>query len=370
MKNQLLFCLLMISWIATRAQDGLPPNPTESKCYVKCVTPDVYGDSTVRVMVRAAYNTMKVVPAVYKDETETIVTQEASKRFEYVAAVYRTVYDTITTVDPYNKLTIREASLTSAAETVRLEPAQARWEMGPPAPDCASPNPMDCRIVCWKEYPAKFTSVPTQTLASDVSTNSARIARKYKVVSRKVIDKPATTREIAIPQKTTTVAKRVLVSDEKTVTTQVPAEYKDITVRVLKEKGGLTVWREMECELTTAEGQVLPIFYASGSAELTPQSKKTIDDNLLELMRREPLVRVELQSHTDSQGDATSNMRLSQRRAQSVVDYLVVKGIKRTRLVAKGYGETKLTNRCRDGVPCSAGEHSQNRRTAFRVLSN
>lgn len=361
--------IVLLSFAGLRAQDGLPSNPSESKCYVKCVTPDVYGDSTVRIMVRPAYKKLEVVPTEYRTEEVTIVTQEASKRFEYVPATYKTVYDTVVIEEGYNKLKINPAVLVGSSETVKVEPSVARWEMGPPAPDCASPNPMDCRVVCWKEYPAKFNNIPTEKLQSDAGSNANRVARKIKVVSRRVIDQPATTREIPIPQKTQKVSRRVLVKDETTREIAVPAEYKDITVRVLKEKGGLTVWREMECDLTTEEGQVLPIFYASGSAVLTPESKKTIDDNLLALMVREPLINVELQSHTDSRGSASSNMSLSQRRAQSVVDYLVSKGISRSRLIARGYGETRLTNNCRDGVDCTPSQHAQNRRTAFRVIS-
>lgn len=370
MKKSILLLLAFVATsIALHAQDGLPQNPTESKCYVKCVTPDEYGDSTVRVMVKPAYTTLTVVPAVYKTVTETIVVQEASKRYEYVPAVYRTVYDTVVVEEGYNKLAIQKATFNNSAETVQTAPAVARWEMGPPAPDCASPNPMDCRVVCWKEYPAKFNNVPIETLGNDAGTSSARIARKTRVIKRQVIDKPATTREIAIPEKTITVSREVLVEDEKTTKQTVPAQYEDVQVTVMKKKGGLTVWREMECELTTEEGQVLPIFYETGSAALTAASRKTIDDNLLELMRREPLIRVEIQSHTDSRGSAASNQSLSQRRAQSVVNYLVDKGISRTRLVAKGYGETRLTNNCRDGVNCTQLQHSANRRTSFRVLS-
>lgn len=358
-----------LTFSAAFAQDGLPPNPSESKCYVKCVTPDVYGDSVVRVMVKPAYKVLTIVPAEYKTVTQTIVTQEASKKFEYIPAVYKTVYDTVITEEGYNKLAIRKATFASASEAVKVEPQMARWEMGPPAPDCASPNPMDCRVVCWKEYPARYTNVPTQKINDNANTDATPIIAKYKLVKRQIIDQPARTREIQIPEKTTTVTRRELVSDEKTTEKTIDAEYTDVKIRVLKEKGGLTVWREMECELTNEDGQVLPIFYATGSAALTYESKKTIDDNLLALMEREPLIRVELQSHTDSRGSSESNRSLSQRRAQSVVDYLVSKGIKRTRLIARGYGETRLSNRCKDGVPCSEQEHSANRRTSFRVLS-
>lgn len=91
-------------------------------------------------------------------------------------------------------------------------------------------------------------------------------------------------------------------------------------------------------------------------------------DELIRTLRDNPTLRIELSSHTDSRGNDAYNMALSQRRAQAAVDYLVSRGIARDRLVAKGYGETRLVNDCGNGVPCSAEQHQANRRTEVTVL--
>ncbi len=91
-------------------------------------------------------------------------------------------------------------------------------------------------------------------------------------------------------------------------------------------------------------------------------------DNLAQLMK-ENQISIELGSHTDARGSYKYNMVLSQKRAQSVVDYLVQQGIAPSRLTAVGYGETRLANRCADGVTCSEAEHQANRRTMFTVTS-
>lgn len=91
-------------------------------------------------------------------------------------------------------------------------------------------------------------------------------------------------------------------------------------------------------------------------------------DRLVATMRDNPGLKIELSSHTDSRGSDSYNDKLSQRRAQSAVDYLVSRGIARERLVAKGYGETRLLNRCSNGVKCSVAEHQANRRTEVEVL--
>ena len=80
-------------------------------------------------------------------------------------------------------------------------------------------------------------------------------------------------------------------------------------------------------------------------------------------------VKVAISSHTDSRGSASANLQLSEQRAKAVANYLISKGINASRLVAKGFGETRLKNRCSDGLSCTEQEHAVNRRTEFRVLN-
>ncbi len=91
-------------------------------------------------------------------------------------------------------------------------------------------------------------------------------------------------------------------------------------------------------------------------------------DNLVRILKRYP-ISVELGSHTDSRASFEYNIELSQKRAESAVRYIVMNGIDPIRITAKGYGETQLTNHCKDGVPCSEEEHQANRRTEFKITS-
>ncbi|MEC3881154.1 OmpA family protein [Parapedobacter sp. 10938] len=110
------------------------------------------------------------------------------------------------------------------------------------------------------------------------------------------------------------------------------------------------------------------IYYDFDKHNIRPDAAEILDE-LVRTMRDNPTLKIELSSHTDSRGSNAYNEALSQRRAQSAVDYLVSRGIARDRMVAKGYGETKLVNRCADGVPCSREEHQANRRTEVTVLA-
>jgi outer membrane protein OmpA-like peptidoglycan-associated protein len=116
------------------------------------------------------------------------------------------------------------------------------------------------------------------------------------------------------------------------------------------------------------------IYYDLDKADLRPRSKEILD-TIVQLMNRYPKIRLELGSHTDCRADSLYNEALSQRRADSAVNYIGTKGIDIARLVAKGYGETKLVNDCAcEGTwvkrACTEEEHQLNRRTTFKLLDN
>ena len=80
------------------------------------------------------------------------------------------------------------------------------------------------------------------------------------------------------------------------------------------------------------------IFYDLGKWNLLPESIASLD-TMVYLLKQNPTVAIELMAHTDCRGNDADNLVLSQKRAQSVVDYLISKGIQQGRLIAKGYGE-------------------------------
>jgi len=119
---------------------------------------------------------------------------------------------------------------------------------------------------------------------------------------------------------------------------------------------------------TTRSITIKDIYYELDKADLRPESKKGLD-SLYAILMAYPTIQIEISSHTDSRGSNPYNVDLSQRRAESVVRYLVSsKQVPTNRLVARGYGETKLLNKCPDGANCSEEEHQINRRTEFRIL--
>jgi outer membrane protein OmpA-like peptidoglycan-associated protein len=108
------------------------------------------------------------------------------------------------------------------------------------------------------------------------------------------------------------------------------------------------------------------INFTSGSAEISPKGKEALD-RIIAFLNINANIVVELGAHTDSNGSSASNSELSEKRAISSVNYLISKGIAKQRITPKGYGETRLKNKCSDGVSCTPEEHKVNRRVELVV---
>ncbi|HLW33573.1 MAG TPA: OmpA family protein [Aequorivita sp.] len=109
-----------------------------------------------------------------------------------------------------------------------------------------------------------------------------------------------------------------------------------------------------------------PIYFDFDKWNIRPDAEIELA-KILAAMREYPELIIHIESHTDSRGSHSYNERLSENRAQSTLKWLVGKGIDAKRLTAKGYGETRLVNKCSDGVSCTAEEHQLNRRSMFII---
>lgn len=110
------------------------------------------------------------------------------------------------------------------------------------------------------------------------------------------------------------------------------------------------------------------IYYDYDKCDIKPRAAEELN-RLVKLMNDFPDMIIELSSHTDSRGSDDYNLKLSQCRADAAVNYILAKGISKGRIVAKGYGESRLVNGCSNGVQCTTAQHQANRRTEFKIIS-
>jgi outer membrane protein OmpA-like peptidoglycan-associated protein/tetratricopeptide (TPR) repeat protein len=153
-------------------------------------------------------------------------------------------------------------------------------------------------------------------------------------------------------------------NDEKTVetTNENEGEIKDVNFElsnyddlVVKKKGVEKV-------------DVNPIYFDYDKYDITPLAIEELT-KVVFIMKKFPNIRIKIESHTDSRGKDSYNLKLSDNRAKSTRDYIVSQDIDPSRIEsAIGYGESRLINKCKNGVKCTENEHLLNRRSDFIII--
>lgn len=105
------------------------------------------------------------------------------------------------------------------------------------------------------------------------------------------------------------------------------------------------------------------VYYGFNKFDVTPATAAELD-KVIALMSQNPEMKIELGAHTDNRGSDAYNLKLSQRRADAAVAYIVSKGIDAARIKAVGYGKSQLIKNC---IECTEEEHSANRRTEINI---
>lgn len=109
-----------------------------------------------------------------------------------------------------------------------------------------------------------------------------------------------------------------------------------------------------------------PIYFDLDKSKIRSDAKIELE-KIVSIMNQYPTLEIDVRSHTDSRAEDSYNLALSERRVQSTINYLVKRGISRSRLTGRGYGESKLVNDCSNGVKCSESQHQRNRRSEFVI---
>ncbi len=110
------------------------------------------------------------------------------------------------------------------------------------------------------------------------------------------------------------------------------------------------------------------IYFDFDKATIKKESEPTLN-KVADIMKKYPSLKIEIGSHADARGTDSYNMALSERRAQSTMEYLISQGIERERLTAKGYGESMPLNDCTQPTGCTVAQYAKNRRSEFTIMN-
>ncbi len=198
--------------------NDIPPNPQPGECYARVYIPPQSETTYDTVVTREASQKIRVTPAKYGTETQRVLVKEATTKLQVVPATYKTVTEEIIVKPASTRLSVVPATYKNVTETVVVKEATTQWKRG-------------------KAWLGK--AIDTKTLASskgrvdDDVMCLVTIPAVTKTVTRRIVDTPATTREVTIPAVSKTVTKRVVATPASTREVPVPAVYKNIKVTTL-----------------------------------------------------------------------------------------------------------------------------------------
>ncbi len=120
-------------------------------------------------------------------------------------------------------------------------------------------------------------------------------------------------------------------------------------------------------EVVVTENEIIlnPIYFNFNKSDITSQGAEELD-KLVYMMSQNDKLKIFVKSHTDSRGNNEFNLKLSNRRAEATVKYIVSKGISANRISGKGFGESQPKVSC--GNECTFEEHAMNRRSEFMIV--
>lgn len=226
------------------------------KCYGRSLISYQFDTIEEKLIIRPAYSYMKEIPPVYKTETVRILVEPEHTKIEVTPAVFETVTERVRVKESesYTNIStpIQESDLFVPGEaSIELAPAYKRWEKTKRKKNCKSDNPDDCLEWQLVDVPSRVITYAKQErydkelpATSVVSTSNPE---EYMTITKKVLKKEASYKEVKVPAQYTTVTKRVIVEPRKYERIQIPAEYKIVDRIIPIKDGGFMEANEVVC---------------------------------------------------------------------------------------------------------------------------
>lgn len=247
-----------------------------------------------------------------------------------------------------------------------------------------NPEPGKCYVRC--TTPDVYVNEDVQVMVKPAYKVLKTVPAQYETVTERVMVKAAGKKLVVVPEKWGTETISYVKKQGASTLRVIPASFSSDS-ETLEIKPAYAQWElgtaAPDCASANpddcrywcykgypAEYETVSVQRLANDASTTSTPVSEVPATYTKRVVIEParVEEVEIASHTDSRGTASSNKDLSERRAQAVTNYLISKGINASRIVSNGYGESQLLNRCADGVSCSEREHRANRRTQFRII--
>ncbi|WP_143032132.1 hypothetical protein [Tenacibaculum sp. MAR_2009_124] len=254
MKEVILPIFLVFAIYSVKGQD-LPTTPEPGKCYVKYVTPDVYEKQQIQIKLTPAYKKLEIIPAKYNQVKEKVLVKPAhNSKIDLGLDSWK--IDTIYyhAIEPTKTFNIIPATFSYNKETIEIKAASAKWSSQEPEYSCSSEKSGDRNYWCYVSTPAKYETFDVKILSNDSKKEVVETpAQKKFYIKYSLKRSVSNNEELDIPPTYQTIVKNITYEKSRVKEKNIPATYKTIVKDVLVQKGGLTSWKAVECELVYNE---------------------------------------------------------------------------------------------------------------------
>ncbi|MBU0679737.1 MAG: peptidoglycan-binding protein [Verrucomicrobia bacterium] len=223
----------------------LPPNAKPGECYARVVEPPEYKTVTERVMVKEESERFEVIPAEYEWVEEKVLVKEESEELVVVPAEYDWVEEQVLVKPATSEMVEIPAEYDWIEEDVLVKAEHAEWKKGGGLIEDV--DGATGEIMCLVTVPAEYKTVRKKMLVRPATTKEVTTPAEYETVRKKITVRPPRTEVKKIPAEYDTVRVKKVVTPERRERLVVPSEYNTIDKQVLV-KAGRTTWRRVVCE--------------------------------------------------------------------------------------------------------------------------
>ena len=254
----------------TTATNLFPPNPKPGECYARVIVPAQYSTSTDRLLVREASERIEIIPAQYGPGEQRVLVKEASSKLQVIPPVYETVTERVMIKPASQKVVEVPPVYKTETERVLDSAARTEWKRGTGIGSGKGGNyggaaaqitrfqgkkVLETRtaedtgeVMCLVEIPATYKIIKKKKLVTPASTRVKEIPAVYKTIEKRVLKRPASTKEVAIPAVYKTIRTTQLIKPASERRIPIPEEYQTISKRS-KISEEQIVWRPVLCEI-------------------------------------------------------------------------------------------------------------------------
>ncbi len=249
-----------IAKLQSQINNPFPPNAEAGECYARVMIPEKYKIIKEKILVKEPSVKLIKVPAKYKTVYKKILVKEATTKIITTKPVYKVVKQKVLVKEAEKKLITTKPVYKVVKQKVLISPAHTEWKVGKRYIREALKHKTNAtgEIICLVKIPAKYKIITKKVLVKPACTKTVTIPAKYKYIDKKILVKPACKVTKVIPAVYKKVAVKELVSPERTKKVIIPAKYKYITKKI-KVKDSELKWLPVLCETNFTKPRVMMV---------------------------------------------------------------------------------------------------------------